>query len=245
MKSTAPTVPDSLTQLARAFARFTVRDLTHTLEEGIPYFPTHSRFYHLDATRPDDQAIMFQLLMHEHNGTHVDAPAHYLDGMVVNSERHFIHCVNPDALIGIAVVVDVSNDPPHLLQLESIVGWEQVHGPIMPDDAVIFNFGWHRRWSTGQGGSRFTAHWPGINRSLAEYLLERRVRAVGTDCMGLDCSGSADSPAHSTLLKNGILIMENLANLDGLSSRIFLLAAPLKIRDGSASPIRAIAFIPG
>ena len=62
--------------LSEVLARFEVRDLSHQLEEGIPFFPTHSRFYHMPANRDDDPAMMFQILMHEHNGTHVDAPAH-------------------------------------------------------------------------------------------------------------------------------------------------------------------------
>jgi len=234
---------EPLSAIAAAFDQFEVRDLTHILEEGIPYFPTHSRFYHLDASRSDDPAIMFQILMHEHNGTHVDAPAHFMSG-IPDPDHDFMHSVPPGKLIGPAAVVDVSNNPPPLLSVESLLRWEHANGAIQPGEAVIFNFGWHRKWRTGIEGKPFVEQWPGLDRGIAECLLHRRVRAVGTDCLGLDCSWSAESPAHDCLLKNGILIMENMAALDGLPSRIFLIAAPLRIRGGSASPIRALALVP-
>jgi len=229
--------------LSGLVSRFEVRDLSHVLEEGIPFFPTHSRFYHMAAGRSDDPAVMFQILMHEHNGTHVDAPAHYIkEGP--DPTRHFLHSVAPDALIGPACVLDVSDAPPDLLPVEAITGWEKRHGPIAVGDAVIFNFGWHRKWKLGAAGGAFVAHWPGLSREAAAWLLERKVRAVGTDCLSIDVSGSTEIPGHDRFLRNGILIMENLAALDGLPPRIFLLAMPLRIRDGSGSPIRALALIP-
>jgi len=243
MNSHPEDLRNPLSVLIEAFSQFEVRDLTHALEEGIPFFPTHSRFYHLDANRDDDQAILFQILMHEHNGTHVDAPAHCMAG-VPDADRDYLESVPPERLIGPAAVVDVSDNPPHLLQAESLLTWEKVNGSIEPGEAVIFNFGWHRKWRTGIHGRAFVEQYPGIDVGLAKYLLDRRVRAVGTDCLGIDCSGSTENPAHKQLLTNHILIMENLAALDGLPRRIFLIAAPLRIRRGSGSPIRAIALVP-
>jgi len=229
--------------LADALARFETRDLSHMLEEGIPFFPTHTRFYHMPASRSDDPAIMFQILMHEHNGTHVDAPAHFIrEG--ADPARHFLHSVPPDALIGPAAVLDVSEAPPSLLPVEIIQAWERRWGVITRGEIVIFNFGWHRKWKLGAEGREFVADWPGLSREAAAYLLERRVRAVGTDCLSIDCCNSTEIPAHDHFLRNGILIMENLAALDNLPSRLFFFAMPLRIYNGSGSPIRALALIP-
>lgn len=234
---------DEIAAVTALVSRFEVRDLSHVLEEGIPFFPTHSRFYHMAAGRSDDPAVMFQILMHEHNGTHVDAPAHYIrEGP--DPARHFLHSVAPNALIGPASVLDVSDAPPDLLPVSAITEWESLNGPIATGEAVVFNFGWHRKWKLGVDGDAFVAHWPGLDRDTAQYLLERGVRAVGTDCLSIDASGSTEIPAHDRFLRNGILIMENLAALDGLPPRVFLLAMPLRIRDGSGSPIRALALVP-
>ena len=106
--------------LAAMLGRFTVRDLSHALREGIPFFPTHTRFYHLDANKSDDPAVMFQILMHEHNGTHVDAPAHYIrEGP--DPTRHFMHSVAPTALMGPACVLDLSDDPETLVDVDRVI----------------------------------------------------------------------------------------------------------------------------
>jgi kynurenine formamidase len=235
-------LPD-IDALADTLTRFEIRDLSHMLEEGIPFFPTHTRFYHMPASRSDDPAVMFQILMHEHNGTHVDAPAHYIrEGP--DPARHFLHSVPADALIGPAALIDVSVAPPSLLSVEAIHAWEERQGAIARGEIAIFNFGWHRKWRLGAEGRRFVKDWPGLSREAAAYLLERRIRAVGTDCLSIDCCNSTEIPAHDRFLRNGILIMENLAALDNLPPRFFFFATPLRIRDGSGSPIRALAFIP-
>ncbi len=235
--------PGLIDQFADLINRFEVRDLSHMLEEGIPFFPTHTRFHQMDVSRSDDPALMFQILMHEHNGTHVDAPAHYIaEGP--DPDRHFMQSVRPDALIGPAAVLDVSGIRESLLPLDVVHAWEERYGPIRRNETVIFNFGWHRKWKLGAAGAAFIENWPGLHRDVALYLLERNVRAVGTDCLGLDAHGSTEIPAHHHLLRNDILIMENLAALDGLPPRVFFLAAPLRIRRGSGSPIRALALIP-
>jgi kynurenine formamidase len=95
-----------------------------------------------------------------------------------------------------------------------------------------------------EAGTAYVEDWPGLHRTAAQYLLDRRIKAVGTDCLSIDCCGSTEIPAHDRFLRNDILIMENLANLDDLPERFFFLAAPLKIHEGSGSPIRAVALLP-
>jgi kynurenine formamidase len=232
-----------IAELSGLLRAFKVRDLSHTLEPGIPHFPTHTPFQHLEAKRADDPAVMFRIEMHEHNGTHVDAPAHYIAGGP-HRDRDFLHSVDPMHLVGLAAVIHADSFRGSLLPLSWLIDWEAAHGAVGQTDAVIFNFGWHRKWHVGNAGAAFVASWPGLSAELADALLDRGVRAVGTDCLGLDCSGSAEIPAHDRLLRNHILIMENLAHLDGLPPRIFLLAMPLPILNGSGSPIRALALVP-
>ena len=83
----------------------------------------------------------------------------------------------------------------------------------------------------------------GLSVRAAELLRDRGVKAVGTDCVGLDSGdgGHGELPAHRTLLPAGILIMENLANLWRIPEVSFLLALPLPIAGGTGSPIRAVA----
>ena len=225
----------------KLFTNFKIIDLSHTLEEGIPSFPTHTKFYHLDANQINDPAHMSQILMHEHNGTHVDAPAHYIKTGPKN--KHFIEYVNPIHLIGSAVHINLNKYKKKLVTLQIIKEWEKKNCNIKKDDIVIFNFGWHKKWKIGSKGKAYIKNWPGLDKLSSEYLLKKRISAVGTDTLGLDCSGSISIPAHTTFLINNILIMENLNNLDVLPSRFNFIAIPLKIKKGTASPIRALAFI--
>ena len=225
----------------KLFSNFKIIDLSHTLEEGIPSFPTHTKYYHLDANQINDPAHMSQILMHEHNGTHVDAPAHYIKTGPKN--KHFMEYVSPIHLIGSAVHINLNKYKKKLVTLPVIKKWEKKNFIIKKNDIVIFNFGWHKKWKIGSKGNKYIKNWPGLDKLSSEYLLKKRISAVGTDTLGLDCSGSISIPAHTTFLINNILIMENLNNLDILPSRFNFIAIPLKIKKGTASPIRALAFI--
>lgn len=73
---------------------------------------------------------------------------------------------------------------------------------------------------------------------------EKKVKAVGTDALAIDAFTTTDYPAHRTLLSRGILVIENLNNLGSLPPFSYFMALPLKIKGGSGSPIRAVAFKP-
>jgi kynurenine formamidase len=91
-------------------------------------------------------------------------------------------------------------------------------------------------------GKNYLAAWPGMHRDAAEYLAERRVGLVGTDCLGIDGSSTPDLGTHFVLLGSGILIVENLKNLDHVPPVFLLYTLPLKIKDGTGCPVRAVAL---
>jgi kynurenine formamidase len=68
------------TELAAHLLRCKVVDLSHTLEEGIPAWPTHARFgltiYEVYAL--GDVARHYGMTMSENTGTHMDAPLHFI-----------------------------------------------------------------------------------------------------------------------------------------------------------------------
>jgi kynurenine formamidase len=88
--------------------------------------------------------------------------------------------------------------------------------------------------------------WPGIDESAADYLLEKKIRVIGTDCASVD-SADGDGfkfPAHLKLLVRGVLMIENLKNLSSLPTEFIFMGMPLKIKNAGGSPIRAVALIP-
>jgi kynurenine formamidase len=76
-------------------------------------------------------------------------------------------------------------------------------------------------------------------------LVEKKVKLVGTDCNNVDASSDETFKAHGVLLNNHVSVIEALTNLHKLPPMgAFLMAFPLKIKNGSGSPVRAAALIP-
>ncbi len=233
-----PVRPDDLLEM---IGHMKIVDLTQTVEEGMPVYPTHPQFFHM-RWHTGDPANLFQLLISEHAGTHLDCPAHFYPGP--EDSRHLsLEALPLEACIGPAVKLDFPGlDGSTELRADDIGRWEKAHEPLQPGVAAIFHFGWDRLWKKLPEGKAYLESWPGITREAAAYLVGRGVRLAGTDCLGIDGSATKDLGAHFTLLESRTLIVENLRGLDELPSRVLLLTLPLKIRDGTGSPIRAAAM---
>jgi len=237
-----PVGPDEMLDL---ISEMQVVDLTQVVEEGMPVYPTHPQFFHM-KWHTGDPASMYQLLISEHAGTHLDCPSHFYPDRD-DPRRVSLETFPVEACIGPAVKLDFKGlDGSVELGGEDIRKWEQAHEPLRPGQAAVFSFGWERLWEKLPQGKAYLESWPGITREAASYLVERGVRLAGTDCLGIDGSATKDLGAHFALLENRTLIVENLRGLEALPPKFLLLTLPLKIRDGTGSPIRAVAmFVPG
>ncbi|HEX5413207.1 MAG TPA: cyclase family protein [Terriglobia bacterium] len=223
-----------------------VIDLSQTLEERMPNFPTHSKFFHnlWGSYQHGGRSLSYQVLMHEHNGTHVDAPVHFVADK--NADAHkTIDQIEPGHLIGRGVRLDCRRlKEGDYVSAQFIEDWEGQHGDLEGGDIVVFNFGWSEHWGLAPDHRRYLNDWPGINMEAAEYLVSKSVAAVGVDCLSPDPPAALDHrPVHPVLLEKDVLIIENLARLDELPDFFLFLALPLKIRQGSGSPIRAVALV--
>lgn len=222
-----------------------VIDLSQALEEHMPNFPTHSKFYHAlwSSYQYGDRSLSYQLFMHEHNGTHVDAPAHFLSG--AKPEAHVtIDRVPLNQLIGRGVRLDCRHFQAGQSVPRSFIStWEADHTSLEAGDIALFNFGWDKHWALRPHFTPYLTDWPIISLEAARYLLEKGIAAIGVDSLSPDPSeGLLTSFVHPVLLEKQVLIVENLCHLDQLPDFFLFLALPLKIRDGSGSPVRAVAL---
>jgi kynurenine formamidase len=104
--------------------------------------------------------------------------------------------------------------------------------------AVLCRFGWDRFW----GGDNYFSAYPFLSRAALRMLIEGGVRLVGVDTWNVDDNGDAERPAHTWLLAQDILIVENLCRLDTLGAAPFrFFAVPIKARGAASMPIRAFA----
>lgn len=238
---------DAAEALAAQLDRYQPIDLSRLLEEGIPTYPTHPKYFQMRWCSMGDPAEMNQLVLGEHTGTHLDAPSHFVPDPADPARRH-IHELPLDRFYGRALTLRFGPFAPEnaTLGLAELRAWEAAHVPIRRGDVVLLDFRWGARWRPGSDGFPFLDRWPGLARDAAEYLVERQVRLVGTDCISLDPGdgGGGALPAHYTLLPNGVLILENVANMDRLPPVCVFMALPLHVKGGTGSPVRAVAFVP-
>ena len=219
-------------------------DLSQTLEEHIPHFPTHSKFFHnlWGSYWHGGRSLTYQLVMNEHNGTHVDAPAHFISD--AKPQAHVtIERIPVGKLIGRGVRVDCRGmKEGDYVSKEAIEKWEAGHGAIASGDVVLFNFGWAVRWGLRPHDANYTKDWPGVSMEAARYLVEKSVAAIGVDTLSPDPPAAlASNPIHPIVLEEQVLIIENLTRLEELPDFFLFIALPLKIAGGSGSPVRAIA----
>jgi len=231
----------ALENLLHALDTTRMVDLSHTIEQGMPVYPTHPQYFHMEWNT-GDPANLYQLLISEHAGTHLDCPAHFY-GNPADPRSVPLEAVPVERFINRAVKLEFLDLPGNReLDAGDLRRWEEQHALLQGSTAAVFYFGWDRKWANLPQGRAFLEAWPGLNRQAAEYLAERRVRLVGTDCLGIDGSSTSDLGAHYVLLENGILIVENLKNLGQLPGEFLLLTLPLKIKNGTGCPVRAVAI---
>ena len=193
----------------------------------------------------------------EHTGTHFDAPIHWVSGRELpNNATDTIpaeHFVAPAAVIDCAK--ESAADPDFLLTVPFIERWEARHGRIPPRAWVLMRTDWSRRWSRDRDPLAFQnyddtgQHSPGPDTDAVRFLVEQRdVIGFGSESIGTD-AGQAyhlrpPYPCHYYMHGSGRYGLQCLMNLDLLPpAGSVILAPPLKIRDGSGSPLRVLALV--
>jgi len=141
--------------------------------------------------------------------------------------------------------VDFAITPDHL---EGAAHAEQVE--IQKGDVVLLRTGWASYWNDGAryitGGSGAVPAGPGPQIDAARWLSARGIFAAGSDTVAFEKVPAAEMPVHVHLLvESGIHIIEALDLEELARERIYefvFVAAPLKIRGGTGSPIRPLAL---
>jgi isatin hydrolase len=191
----------------------------------------------------------------EHTGTHFDAPIHWITGKDLPDNS--CDTLPARRLVGPACVIDVTReveaDPDFLLTPQRIESWEREHGRIPRGAWVLLRTDWSKRrdaasfLNVGPDGP----HSPGFDKSASHLLAhERDVLGVGVETIGTDAgqAGRFDPPFpnHAIMHGAGKYGLASLCNLDRLPpTGAIVIAAPLKLVNGSGSPARVLAIAPG
>ena len=212
-----------------------VIDLTLTISENIPTFPGSPQPNFINWEKIEKDGYNLELLfLSTHTGTHIDAPYHFL------KKGQKIHQITTKRLVTEAVLIKIRKNSDQLITKTDIEKFEKRYGKIDDGSTVIFHTGWQKNL---EKKSYFLKN-PGLAISAARYLASKRINLVGIDSPSIDLGKDNKFSVHHILAKNGILVVENLANLDKIHSENFhLIVAPLKLKNATGSPIRAIALV--
>ena len=192
--------------------------------------------------------------MGEHTGTHFDAPVHWITGKDLSDNR--CDTIPPRRFVGPACVIDVTaevaKNEDFLLMPSQVEAWEQQHGRIPAGAWVLLRTGWSSRTNPAHflNVAADGPHSPGFHKSTSELLAKGRdVLGVGVETVGTDAgqAGTFDPPFpnHTIMHGAGKFGLASLRNLDQLpATGAVVIAAPLKIVNGSGSPLRVLAIVP-
>jgi len=180
------------------------------------------------AIERGDPANVTNLHFGAHTGTHVDAPAHFIEGAARLPELPLA------AFVGQARVVEI---PPDVRAVEeSHVAALGLEGA----ERVLFKTRNSEFWRDPRGQFRedFTYLTPEAARALAAL----RPLLVGWDYLSIEQFGSEDFGAHLALLGAGVVVVEGL-DLSAVGAGDYeLLCLPLRIESGhgDGAPARAL-----
>jgi kynurenine formamidase len=190
----------------------------------------------------------------EHTGTHFDAPVHWITGKDLPDNT--TETIPVGKFVGPACVIDVSAEsaanPDFLLTPEALLAWEAEYGRIPAGAWVLLRTDWHKRTDPKDffNADERGPHTPGFHQDTSTLLAhERDILGVGVETVGTD-AGQAGGftppfPNHTIMHGAGKFGLASLANLDQLPpTGAVVIAAPLKIVNGSGSPVRVLAITP-
>lgn len=250
-----------------------VYDLGQPYFVGMPHHPSHPPFLFSLSKKHGDMvtaggasSAAEAFTLGGHVGTHIDGLCHFsCDGKLfggVEAARvqsyasgfteHSIDGVAPILRRGVLLDIarlagmdelpaEFSVSPAHLDAAEQNQGVA-----VRPGDVCLLRTGWARSWEDPARYIRRVTG-PGPEEPGARWLSARRVFAAGSDTIAFEKVPAANMPVHVHLLvENGIHILEALDMEELARDRVYeflFIAAPLKIRGGTGSPIRPLAVV--
>jgi len=197
-------------------------DISQRLDPALPVWPGDTPFQQARTWQIEDGSPVnvSALTLSTHTGAHADAPLHYApnapDIASVALEAYLGECLVVDAR-GVGPLIEVG-DLPHLHSADRVLFRTFKQFP-------------HLHWDPATVA---------IAPETIEWLALQGVKLVGLDGPSIDPQDSKTMAAHRAVLKHDMRILEGLVLDDVPEGRYELIALPLAIVGGDASPVRAV-----
>lgn len=207
-------------------------DLTQEMTESTQVFPGSPNLKILKWSNYDlhqyDSEVIFTST---HLGTHIDAPIHF------NSRGGPVEEIPLEK----TVVLDNTKVLKIIKNDDEYIGVNEIKKyNIEKNDTVLIYTG----WSSNKLKDKYFKKNPGLSKMAAEYLSDLGINLVGIDSPSIDPALDKEFSSHKVFSSKSIPIVENLINLDKIKKDNFVfIALPLKLKNCSGSPVRAVAII--
>ncbi|MFP9193318.1 cyclase family protein [Natrialbaceae archaeon A-CW1-1] len=234
-------------------------DISGEIYEGMPVYPGHQRTAIYDMKTHEETQEWYGddplttatlgVTFSDHGPTHTDAMNHFdPDDDAPGINEMPLHMFYTDA-----VCVDVSE---YLRSATDYLSEEQLRGQLdeaglevnTGETVLLYTGHWNRNWDTYE----WLHDYGGLTRGATQWLADQGVVNIGVDSPSIDSSAEMtrrkegendDYRAHRVCKEERVANTENLCNLDKIAGQRFLyVGIPLKIRDGTGSPVRAVAI---
>ena len=220
-------------------------DLSRELYHRTPSYPGHPPVMHgmwktheesfADSKNVYGLSSMF-ISMPDHAGTHIDAPRHFGPSGIPINEYPLEKCIVPGICIDLRHIAPRAEITPS--DLEAAVMKAGV--PVPRGGTVLLCTGHHERTFPRK---EYSTDNSGVNVAATEWLAKQGVVHFGIDSMRPGPDSDVNLLVHKACLDLDITHMESLCNLEALLGKgpFTFIGLPMKWRDGTASPIRAVA----
>lgn len=210
-------------------SNYIVHDLTHTYEEGriAGYSDVPAKQLDVDGWNAKT------LNIYSHSGTHMDAPLHF------GVNKMTIDTFTPENVMGNARIARVNISLNKQLILIKDLG--EIADKLLPGDSLLIQ----TKWSEHIEKDGYKPNLPRISKELAHWCVDKRVKILGVEPPSVADVDNMDevTEIHQVLLGGNVVIVEGLTNISNIiKDQVFLIALPLKIKNGDGAPARVIAF---
>ena len=194
----------------------------HVYPGDAPFFSTPEKTIHADGMR------LSRLEFGSHNGTHIDVPAHFIEGGAETESLPLEQTVGPAWVADLTGLTEGTGIAVEHLEALNMEG--------APERVLL-----KTRNSALWARSYFQSRYVFLTPEAAEWLMERGARAIGIDYLSIEKYGRESPETHLAILGGGGVILEglDLSAVDG--DRSYLLAfLPLNVPGLDGAPARAV-----
>ncbi len=192
--------------------------------DGTP--PPNPRVYRFFDVNKGDKVTMSKIEITSHDGTHIDAPLHFIPG------GNTIDKMPVETGVGPARVIEIKD--PLDITVKELEPYNIKEGERILFKTVNSSKVWSERTYTGQ----FCA----LSPEAARYLADKKIRLIGMDYMTIAHAEPMENinDVHKTFLSKGIFILEAV-NLDGVTPGDYdMICLPVRLENGDAGPCRVV-----